>query len=301
MEIDRDTSLQSWEFLTLFLPRFQGLVAPSDKCATNATARDLVDELRATDHGALCAQASLDFHTTPSLTSGTTGGAAAVADALEAWTEGCAVGLVIFEQNLCHAGERFEAALARAAAFNALAALGTRVSAAASSQLWTAGSHFDGCGEGHVVLLPDGALYEPPYHAMKLHYDAHLARSSPVDGAPPNASVAASASAALASDGALALKVVNPDNATVALRSRFLEAALPRPATCAANVTVLASPLAGDAYDRESGGWNGPRDPDLVAPVASAVDCDVLDDGDVLLAPLDIPPLSFAVVSVTCR
>ena len=69
--------------------------------------------------------------------------------ALDALTPaGCKVGLVVFEQNACRDGERFGAALDRAAAFNALAALGTRVAAAASSQLWTAGSHYDGCGEG---------------------------------------------------------------------------------------------------------------------------------------------------------
>ncbi|KAH8066633.1 hypothetical protein JL722_1085 [Aureococcus anophagefferens] len=183
-----------------------------------------------------CDRVFFDFHSTPSFASD---GPRNAADALDALAPaGCKVGLVVFEQNACRDGERCGAALDRAAAFNALAALGTRVTAAASSQLWTAGSHYDGCGEGHAVLLPDQVLLEPPYHAMRLSYVSHHGTRLAVGDA-ANLSVAASAR-----QGGLFLRVANGLNATRPVAPVFANASA---ATCAAKATVLASPLAGGA------------------------------------------------------
>ena len=266
---------------------FQGLTGPDRRCARNATARDLARELA--DAQGPCDRVFFDFHSTPSFTSD---GPRHAADALDALAPaGCKVGLVVFEQNACRDGERFGAALDRAAAFNALAALGTRVAAAASSQLWTAGSHYDGCGEGHAVLLPDQVLLEPPYHAMRLSYASHHgARLAVGDAA--NLSVAASA----ASNGGLFLRAANGLNATRPVAPVFANASA---ATCAAKATVLASPLAGEAYAREAGGWNGPDAPSFVAPVAAEVGCAVVGDGFARLERFDLPPLSLVVFEVS--
>ena len=266
---------------------FQGLTGPDRRCARNATARDLARELA--DAQGPCDRVFFDFHSTPSFTSD---GPRHAADALDALTPaGCKVGLVVFEQNACRDGERFGAALDRAAAFNALAALGTRVAAAASSQLWTAGSHYDGCGEGHAVLLPDQVLLEPPYHAMRLSYASHHGTRLAVGDA-ANLSVAASA----ASNGGLFLRAANGLNATRPVAPVFANASA---ATCAAKATVLASPLAGEAYAREAGGWNGPDAPTFVAPVAAEVGCAVVGDGFARLESFDLPPLSLVVFEVS--
>ena len=68
---------------------------------------------------------------------------------------------------------------------------------------------------------------------------------------------------------------------------------------CAAKATVLASPLAGEAYAREAGGWNGPDAPSFVAPVAAEVGCAVVGDGFARLERFDMPPLSLVVFEVS--
>lgn len=262
---------------------FQGLVSPSPKCRTNATARDLMAELEPTG---LCGRASFDYHVTPSFSLG----AGAIAATLAAWgaETNCPAALVVLEENLCSGGERFEAALRRAAAFNSLAEI-PNLRAAASSQLFTAAAHLDGCGEGHVVLTPDAATPQPPFYAMRLAYGSHASRVVPVAPA-ANLSLGASWDG----QGLVWLRAVNPINASVDLRVSVRTAAA---AECVASVRVLSSPLVGDAerYGREKGGWNGPDDPTFVTPTPPAdVACEVANGRATAL--LRVPPLAFAVL-----
>ena len=88
-------------------------------------------------------------------------------------------------------------------------------------------------------------------------------RDEPAAGA--NLTLAAATAAADAPNQAdVALRVVNPDNATVAVPVRF-EAAAPLPYTACSATADASSPLAGDAdaYAAERGGWNPPRRPGL--------------------------------------
>ena len=296
---------------------YLGLTYHDEKCAGSpGDTRRLLDALAQQPPAGggggapLCARARLDFHVTPDAR-GVPELVATVANLSNIIADGppeCAgLKLVIFEQNMCSGGERFERALADAGALATLSALAGRIEAAASSQAWTAAAHYDGCGEGHIAALPGLWWPLPPYHALAMTFNSYLPialapecdRDEPAAGA--NLTLAAATAAADAPNQAdVALRVVNPDNATVAVPVRF-EAAAPLPYTaCSATAVTLSSPLAGDAdaYAAERGGWNPPDDPGFIAPSPPvAVPCAA--NASALVLEYAFPPLSYVVLNVS--
>jgi hypothetical protein len=191
--------------------------------------------------------------------------------------------LVVLEENLCH--NHFERALHNGGAAAGLQGIAT-LAAAATSQCWSAAAHADGCGEGHILQMPDLTWAQPPFYASQMVYTNYLRSAVDVHAtpiAPPklpgtpdgfkNLTVFAmssnepGSSAASGRFGELVLRFVNDNNRSVAI---VLDIVGGRSAQTVA-VQTLQSPLFGTPlWDTETGGgWNSPRNTTFISPTSS--------------------------------
>ena len=120
----------------------------------------------------LCAQLQIDTHITPSAT-GNLGVQQTAAELHEmAMDAGCSgVRLVVLEQNDC--SNHFDRALANAGAAASLQAIPT-LAATAVSQCWSTAAYADGCGEGHILIMPNLTWGTPPFYATQMIYQSYL-------------------------------------------------------------------------------------------------------------------------------
>lgn len=191
--------------------------------------------------------------------------------------------LVVLEENLCH--NHFERALHNGGAAAGLQGIAS-LAAAATSQCWSAAAHADGCGEGHIMQMPDLTWAQPPFYASQMVYtnylqsavDVHATPIAPpkLHGAPDgynNLTVFAASSHELGSGadsgsfGELVLRFVNDNNRSVAIT---LDIVGGRSAQTVA-VQTLRSPLFGTPlWNTETGGgWNSPHNTTFISPTSS--------------------------------
>eukprot|EP01048_Picozoa_sp_COSAG05_P020596 COSAG05_NODE_3538_length_2004_cov_1.701312_1_plen_177_part_01 len=91
--------------------------------------------------------------------------------------------------------------------------------------------HADGCGEGHIILGPNGSWAQPPYYASKMIYNSYLPRAIKVTAtaiAPPVDAPGNSGRRNLTAFGAtdkagqvVSLRFVNDNNVSVAITLVF--------------------------------------------------------------------------------
>ena len=176
---------------------------------------------------------------------------------------------MIFEQNMCSGGERFERALADAGALATLSALAGRIEAAASSQAWTAAAHYDSCGEGHIAA-PRALVAPAAVPALAAAFNSYLpiviapgTTAKPAAGANPTRAATAAADARIKPTSLWPRRQPRQRDGRGA---RALEAAAPLPPSCSATAVTLSSPLAGaaDAYAAGAAGESARR-PELIA------------------------------------
>lgn len=269
---------------------YLGLVSPDAKCpgSPNTT----LQVLREVQQVGLCDQTRVDTHVTPGA-----GGEPSMplfAAQLQSMADSVGCGgakLVVLEQNKC--SSHFDRALANGGAANGLQRIPTLV-ATATSQCWNAGAHADGCGEGHINVIPGTVWGAPPYYASKMAYTAYAPRALAVDVSPvtaaggKNLTVFAGSSA---NGEAVVVRVVNGNNFSVAAALRFDgNATVPSGSTAA--VQTLTSPLYGTpSFDALGGGWNSPSDPLFISPKQSSWTFRGEQPAYVL------PPMSFVVMA----
>ena len=169
---------------------YLGIVSPNNHCpggGPNATAK-LLQQVAAVG---LCRQLLVDTHVTPS----TAGNLPTVVLAQQlqhmALAAGChGLRLAVLEENLCH--NSFDRALHNGGAAAGLQSIPS-LAGAATSQCFSAAAHADGCGEGHVILMPDNRSWaQPPYYASQIVYRSFLpyavsVRASEIAAAPGTA------------------------------------------------------------------------------------------------------------------
>ena len=211
--------------------------------------------------------------------------------------------LAVLEENLCH--NHFDRALHNAGCAAGLQGIPT-LAAAATSQCFSAAAHADGCGEGHIISLPDVTWGEPPFYASQMlntnflpqAVDIHATPIAPVDV--PNGYKNLTVFAAASVDGRgpaqglelveLVLRFVNDNNATVRATLQINAGGETIPTTAA--VQTLTSPLFGTPmYDEATGGgWNSPENATFISTVNSTW---VLSGARPVY---EIPPKSFVVM-----
>ena len=188
--------------------------------------------------------------------------------------------LVVLEENLCH--NHFERALHNGGAAAGLQSIPT-LAAAATSQCWSAAAHADGCGEGHIMQMPDLTWAQPPFYASRMVYTNYLRFAVDVHATPialptatgepsgfKNLTVFAMSSndpkhhSSSELSGDLVLRFVNDNNRSVTI---VLDIVGGRSSQTVA-VQTLQSPLFGSAlWDTETGGgWNSPHNTTFISP-----------------------------------
>ena len=242
---------------------YQGITTASAHCPESPNATLTV--LREVKAAGLCSQLWIDTHVTPNV-GGNVGMrqlASQLATILE--REECPARLAILEENKC--SSHFDRALDNAGVAAALEAT-PLIEAACTSQCWNAASHADGCGEGHINMLPNLTWGSPPFYAAQMVYRERptVVLTSVVTPLPmgwDNLSVAAGRDV----HGAVTLRLLNPNNVSVMVNITLDGG---RAFLSNATLMTLTSPLWGSAlYDVEHGGWNSPQRPTFIAPVVS--------------------------------
>ena len=253
---------------------YLGITAPSNHCpAAPNTTYTVFKEVAEVG---LCAQLLVDTHITPATTLEGSVGTAELAATMQkmAASVGCmGLQLVVLEENLCH--NHFSRALNNGGAGAGLQSIPT-LAAAATSQCFQAGSHADGCGEGHIISMPDLTWAQPPFYASQMMYTNFLSSAVKISATPialtkpPGSSGEfwrnlTSFALADTKTGELVLRFVNDNNRSVAAVLDIAGGRSPQTVM----VQRLTSPLFGTPmWDQTSGGgWNSPANTTFISTV----------------------------------
>ena len=221
--------------------------------------------------------------------------------------------LVVLEENSCD--NHFERALRNGGAAAGLQGIPT-LAASATSQCWSTAAHADGCGEGHIMQMPDLTWAQPPFYASQMAYTHYLRSAVEVHAtplAPPtilgapggfkNLSVFALSSKELSTRGGtavkgeadeLVLRFVNDNNRSVIMT---LDIVGGRSAQVVA-VQTLQSPLFGTPlWNQETGGgWNSPHNTTFISPTRSEWAWAGTEGIAAMGQAYELPPESFVVL-----
>ena len=144
---------------------------------------------------------------------------------------------------------------------------------AATSQCFTAAAHADGCGEGHIITMPDTTFGAPPFYASQMVYETFLeqalqANATPLSPPLKNLTVFAAQSP----DGRRAvLRLVNDNTCVIQATIRLHSFAGVTNYSDVVHVRLLTSPINASSplFDAAKGGWNSPQNPMFISPQQS--------------------------------
>jgi hypothetical protein len=170
-----------------------------------------------------------------------------------------------------------------------------------------AGNFNDGCGEGHVYVVPNMTWLSPPGWASSMTFNAFQPQAKSVTWAGgfarqgyPYQTV--DVFAAASEDGKnVSLRLVNSGNKSRVLSLRLVHGSVDTGTGVAvvggtAQLSSLTSPLTGADYVSQSGGVNPLYDPTLISPKTSRVSFDTSGK-----TPWLLPPHSFQVLRLRLK